>query len=55
MMTIEKVNQGDFKDSCFFDAKDCVLSEYDNDFYNAKEKIDLDLINEKIRLELYKI
>lgn len=39
----------------FLSKKACILSEYDNDFYNAKEKIDLDLINEKIRLELYKI
>jgi hypothetical protein len=55
MITFKEVDRDLLNNGCFFDAKDCVFSEYDNDFYNAKEKIDLDLINEKIRLELYNI
>ena len=55
VIIIKEMPKEEFKDICFFDTKDSVLSEYDKDFYNAKDKIDLDIINEKIRLELYKI
>lgn len=55
MITFEEFPENIFSTGCFVSEKDCVLNEYDNDFYNAKEKIDLYLINEKIRLELYRI
>lgn len=38
----------------FVNPDDLIFSEFDEDFYKAKDKTDLDLIKEKLRLGLYK-